>query len=150
MQFERTKHAKIQMEESKAKFFGLINFLFTFRKAISNVECTGQQKSDSFTSKKLYARSVRYIFIYLFPFWLELEQNKNKNYNTWNDKIENQWDTAFVLSSETVCASVLLGKKFFNHSLSYRLLWDKQRNSRFKKIIVEKVLMSFTWVKVAL
>lgn len=70
MQFERTKHAKIQMEESKAKFFGLINFLFTFRKAISNAECTGQQKSDSFTSKKLYAQSVRYIFIYLFIYFL--------------------------------------------------------------------------------
>lgn len=132
MQFERTKHAKIQMEESKAKFFGLINFLFTFRKAISNAECTGQQKSDSFTRKKLYARSVRYIFIY-FLFGLNLSKTKNKNYNTWNDKIKNQWDTAFVLSSETVCASVLLGEKFFNHSLSYRLLWDKQRNSRFKK-----------------
>lgn len=149
MQFERTKHAKIQMEESKAKFFGLINFLFTFRKAISNAEGNKSQI-------RLLARSSThdqwdiYLFIYLFPFWLELEQNKNKNYNTWNDKIENQWDTAFVLSSKTVCASVLLGKKFFNHSLSYRLLWDKQRNSRFKKIIVEKVLMSFTWVKVAL
>lgn len=75
MQFERTKHAKIQMEESKAKFFGLINFLFTFRKAISNAECTGQQKSDSFTSKKLYARSVRYIFIY-FLFGLNLSKTK--------------------------------------------------------------------------
>lgn len=81
MQFERTKNAKIQMEESKAKFFGLINFLFTFRKAISNAECTGQQKSDSFTSKKLYARSVRYIFIY-FLFGLNLSKTKNKNYNT--------------------------------------------------------------------
>lgn len=81
MQFERTKNAKIQMEESKAKFFGLINFLFTFRKAISNAECTGQRKSDSFTSKKLYARSVRYIFIY-FLFGLNLSKTKNKNYNT--------------------------------------------------------------------
>lgn len=63
------------MEESKAKFFGLINFLFTFRKAISNAECTGQQKSDSFTSKKLYARSVRYIFIY-FLFGLNLSKTK--------------------------------------------------------------------------
>lgn len=63
------------MEESKAKFFGLINFLFTFRKAISKAECTGQQKSDSFTSKKLYARSVRYIFIY-FLFGLNLSKTK--------------------------------------------------------------------------
>lgn len=54
MQFWRTKCAKRQLEGSKVKFCRMINFFFTFGKAISNSERPGQHKSDPFTTDKLY------------------------------------------------------------------------------------------------
>lgn len=140
MQFERTKHAKTQMEESTAKFFGLINFLFTFRKAKSNTECTGQQKSDSFTTERRCSGSVINIFIFFSGLNLSTIKIKTTATELTNSKI-----------NETRRSSVLLGGGgggSFNHSLRCRLLWDKQRNSILKKITAaEEALRCF---KVAL
>lgn len=66
-QFGRTKCAKRQLEASEVKFCGLVNFLFAFGKAKSNAECTGQQKSDSFTTDKLCAGSP--IALLCFSAW---------------------------------------------------------------------------------
>lgn len=68
------------------KFCGLINFLFTFRKAVSNTECAGQQKSDSFTTDKLCAGSVIRVFVPWLELQLKTKQKKDMIITSANSK----------------------------------------------------------------